>query len=75
MGLPGGQINDPSSGERYVLLFLPATHSSLPGTLEGLFGLTWLPSKAPSISSRKLLLTLYRYKAKVRCGMLCMEVK
>ena len=36
--LPGGQINYPSSGKNYSLLFLPATPWSLSGTLEGNFG-------------------------------------
>ena len=31
--LPGGQINDPSSGKHYSLPFLPATPSSLSQTL------------------------------------------
>ena len=35
--LPGGRINDPSSGKHYFLLFLPATPSSLSQTLEGAF--------------------------------------
>ena len=44
--LPGGQINDPSSGKHYSLPFLPATPSSPSRILEGLFELTRCPSKA-----------------------------
>ena len=44
--LPGGQINDPSSGKHCSLLFLPATPSSPSRTLEGLFELTRRPSRA-----------------------------
>ena len=46
--LPGGQINDPSSGKQYSLPFLPATPSSPSWTLEGLFELTRCPSRAPT---------------------------
>ena len=38
--LPGGKINDPSTGIHYSPLFLPATSSSLSQTLEVLFELT-----------------------------------
>ena len=48
--LPGGQINDPSSGKHYSLQFLLATPSSLSRTLEGLFELTQLPSRALGLS-------------------------
>ena len=44
--LPGGQINDPSSGKHYSLPFLPATPSSPSRTLEGLFELKRCPSRA-----------------------------
>ena len=41
--LPGGQINDPSSGKRYSLMSLPATPSSPCWTLQGIFELTRRP--------------------------------
>ena len=63
--LPGGQINDPSSGKHYSLPFLPATPSSPSRTLEGLFELTRRPSRALDLS-HALLLELQRYKD-VRC--------
>ena len=44
--MPGGQINDPSSGKHYSLPFLPATPLSPSRTLEGLFEQTQRPSKA-----------------------------
>ena len=44
--LPGGQINDPSSGKHYCLPFLPATPSSPSWTLEGLFELKQCISRA-----------------------------
>ena len=44
--LPGGQINDPSSGKHYSLLFLPETPLSPSRTLERLFELTRRPSRA-----------------------------
>ena len=59
--LPGGQINDPSSGKHYSLPFLPATPSSASRTLEGLFELTQRPSRALD-SPHTLLLELQRYK-------------
>ena len=59
--LPGGQINDPSSGKHYSLPFLPATPSSPSRTLEGLFELTRRPSRALD-SPRALLPELQRYK-------------
>ena len=40
-----GKLIDPSSGKYYSLPFLPATPSSLSGTLEGLFELTRRPSR------------------------------
>ena len=43
--LPGGQINNPSSGKYYTLLFLPATPWSPSQTLEGLFELARRPSR------------------------------
>ena len=63
--LPGGQINDPSSGKHYSLPFLPATPSSPSRTLEGLFELTRRPSRALD-SPRALLPELQRYKDTVR---------
>ena len=50
--MPGGQINDPSSGKHYSLPFLPATPSSRSQTLD---------------SPRALLLELQRYKDTVSC--------
>ena len=48
--LPGGHINDPSSRRHYYSLyslpFLLTTPSSPSRTLEGLFELTWHPSRA-----------------------------
>ena len=44
--LAGGQINDPSTGKDFALPFLPATPLSLSWTLERLFVLTRLPSRA-----------------------------
>ena len=46
INLPGGQINDPSLGKDFSLPFLPSTPSSPSQTLEGLFELTWRPSRA-----------------------------
>ena len=57
--LPGEQINDPSSGKHYSLPFLPATPSPLSWTLEGLFEVTWRPSRALD-SPRALLPELQR---------------
>ena len=71
--LPGGQINDPSSGKHYSLPFLPATPSSPSRTLEGLFELTRRPSRALD-SPRALLPELQRYKDTVRCAALGAEV-
>ena len=71
--LSGGQINDPSLGKHFSLLFLPATPSSPSRTLEGLFELTRLPSRALN-SPRALLPELQRYKDTVRCGALGAEV-
>ena len=71
--LPGGQINDPSSGKHYSLPFLPATPSSPSRTLEGLFELTRRPSQALD-SPRALLPELQRYKDAVRCAVLGAEV-
>ena len=44
--MPGGQIDDPSSGKHNSHLFLPATPLSPSWTLEGLFNLTWRHSRA-----------------------------
>merc|ERR1711923_60177 len=71
--LPGGQINDPSSGKHYSLPFLPATPSSPSRTLEGLFELTRRPSRALN-SPRALLPELQRHKDTVRCAALGTEV-
>ena len=71
--LPGGQINDPSSGKHYSLPFLPATPSSPSRTLEGLFELTRRPSRALD-SPRALIPELQRYKDTVRCASLGAEV-
>ena len=43
INLPGGQINDPSSGKYFSPPFFPATPSSPFQTLEGLFELTRRP--------------------------------
>ena len=59
IALPGGQINDPSSGKHYSLPFLPATPSSPSRTLD---------------SPRALLPELQRYKDTVRCAALGAEV-
>ena len=50
--LPGGQINELSSGKHHSLLFLPATPASC--TLEGLFELTRRPSR--TIGSPRMFL-------------------
>ena len=71
--LPGGQINDPSSGKHHSLPFLPATPSSLSRTLEGLFELTRHPSRALD-SPSALLPELQRNKDTVRCAALGAEV-
>ena len=71
--LPWGQINDPSLGKHYSLLFLLAIPSSPSWTLEGLFELTRRPSRALD-SPRALLPELQRYKDTVRCGALGAEV-
>ena len=71
--LPGGQINDPSSGKHYFLPFLPATPSSPSRTLEGLFELTRCPSWALD-SPRVSLPDLQRYKDTVRGAALGAEV-
>ena len=71
--LPGGQINDPLFGKHNSLPFLPATPSSPSWTLEGLFELTWRPSRALD-SIRALLPELQRYKDTVRCDVLGAEV-
>ena len=68
--MPGGQINEPSSGKHYSLPFLPATPSSPSLTLEGLFVLTRRPSQA--LDSPRVL--LQRCKDTVRCAMLGAEV-
>ena len=67
------KINDPSSGKHYSLPFLPATPSSLSRTLEGLFELTWRPSRALDLL-HALLPELQRYKDTVRCAALGPEV-
>ena len=59
--LPGGKINDPSSGKHYSLPFLAATPSPPSWTLEGLFELTRRPSQALD-SPSALLAELQRYK-------------
>ena len=64
--MPGGQINDPSSGKHNSLPFLPATPSSPSRTLEGLFELTRCPSRTLD-SPRALLLELQRNKDAIRC--------
>ena len=71
--LPVGQINDPSSGKHYSLLFLPATPLSPSLTLEGLFELTRRPSRGLN-SPRALLPELQRNKDTVRCASLGAEV-
>ena len=49
--MPGGQIDDPSSGKDYSLPFLPATPSSPSRTLEGLFEADTAPFKGPRLAS------------------------
>ena len=71
--LPGGQINDPSSGKSYSLPFPPATPSSPSRTLKGLFELKRRPSRSLA-SPRALLPELQRYKDTVRCAALGAEV-
>ena len=71
--LPGGQINDPSWEKQYSLPFLLETPLSLSRTFEGLFELTWRPSRALDLP-RALLLELQRYKDTVRCAALGTEV-
>ena len=71
--LPGGQINDSSSGKHYSLTFLPATPSSPSRTLEGLFEPTKPPSRALD-SPGALLPELRRYKGTVRWVELGAEV-
>ena len=44
--MPSRQINDPSSGKHYSLLFLPTIPSSPSRTLKGIFELTKIPSRA-----------------------------
>ena len=63
----------PHRGKHYSLSFLPATPSSPSRTLEGLFELTRLPSRALA-SPRALLPELQRYKDTFRCAMLGAEV-
>ena len=72
--MPGGQINDPSSGKYFSLSFLPVTPSSPSRSLEGLFELTRRPSRALD-SPRALLPELQRYKDTVRCAALGAEVR
>ena len=71
--MPGGQINDPSSGKHYSLLFLPETPWSLSLTLEGLFELTRCPLRA-LVSPHALLPELQRHKVTVSCAMLAAKV-
>ena len=71
--LPGGQINDPSSGKHYSLPFLPATPSSPSWTLEGLFELTRSPSRALNLDAY-IASELQRCKDTVRCGALGAKV-
>ena len=54
-----GQINGPSSGKCFSLPFLPAISSTPSWTLEGLFEMTQLPSRALD-SPRALLPDLQR---------------
>ena len=72
MDLPEGQINDPLLGKHYSLPFLSATPSSPSRTLEGLFELTWRPSKAIN-SPSVLFLELQRHKYTVWCAALGTE--
>ena len=71
--LPGQQINDPSSGKRCSLLFLPANPLSPSRTLERLFELTRRPPRALNLP-RALLPELQRCKDAVRCVELGSEV-
>ena len=64
----------PLSGKYYSLPFLPATPSSLSGTLEGLFEHTFGTLQGPFDSPRTLLPELQRYKDNVRCVALGAEV-
>ena len=71
--MPGGQINDTSSGKHYSLSFPPAAPSSPSRTLEGLFELSRRPSRALDLP-RALLPELQRIKDTVRCATLGAEV-
>ena len=62
----------PSQGNTCSPPFLPATPSSPPRTLEGLFELTRCPSRALD-SPRALLPELQRYKDTVGCAALGAE--
>ena len=68
-----GQINDPSYGKNFSLLFLAATPLSPSRTLEEFFQLTQCPSRSLN-SPRALLLEQQRYMAAVRCAALATEV-
>ena len=63
----------PCRGKRFSLLYLPAISSSPPQTLEGLFELTLLSSRALD-SPRALLTELQRNKDTVRCAVPGAEV-
>ena len=71
--LPGGQINDPSSGKNFSLPFLPATPLSLSWILEGLFELTQRPSRALDLP-RTSIPELQIYKGTLSCVLLGAEV-
>ena len=71
--MPGGQINDPSSGKHYSLPFLPATPSSPSRTLEGLIELTRHPTRALNLAAY-VASELRGYKDTVRCAVLGAEV-
>ena len=69
INLSGVKINDTLLGKHFFLSFLPETPSFLFHTHEGLFELTWRPSRALDLL-RMLLLELQRNKDTVRSHMM-----
>ena len=63
----------PCRGKHFNLPFLPVTPSSPSLSLEGLFELTWCPSRALD-SPHALLPELPRNKDTIRCAMLGADV-
>ena len=60
----------PGQRKHYSLPFLPATPSSPPRTLEGLFEVTRHPARGLKTLLDTLLLELQRYKETIWCGTL-----